>query len=493
MQKKLPNTTVYVVGDSTLSAFSDDYYMPRYGYGTQLFRYLSPEAEVVNLALSGRSSKSFLTEENYKILLSSLSAGDYLVIGFGHNDEKGEDERYTNPNLGYLDEDCARGVSFRNNLYKNYIVPARERGAIPILCTPIVRLSEDDDYSGSCGHITLSSGKYEGGDYPAAIRSLGESAGVTVIDLTRSSMQRYKEVGHEKAALFHAWAATSGGRKTGLDFTHLNKYGAAWTAFEWAKLLAATDNPLKNHLVPRICPPAEELLAQAVNAAYIEPSYKPFSPEDAKKAHFGAQPPWYVAVMGDFGGSEHVKEFIAEREGDGWKLGNGSTVARGKISGSSDGFAAVFAQLGADKNFEFSARATLLSLAPCADGQTAFGIMVRDDIYVDEYVPSLSSNYVAAGVLGGGKGVFSREGGKLSTYLKEGSAQDNCGKSFTLRIKKVNQQTVVCCDGDERAFFDFDFVSVDNNFCYVCLFANRGAVVKFDEVAFAVTGDAVRA
>ena len=488
--KNLPCTTVYVVGDSTLSSFADDYYMPRYGYGTQLYRYLLPQAKVVNLALSGRSSKSFLTEENYKILLSSLSAGDFLVIGFGHNDEKGEDERYTNPNLGYLDESCERGVSFCNNLYKNYIVPARERGAVPVLCTPIVRLSDDDDYCGSCGHITPSSGKYEGGDYAQAVRSLGESADVTVIDLTRSTMARYKAVGHEKASLFHAWAATSGMKKTGLDGTHLNMYGAAWTAYEWAKLLSATDNPLRNYLVEDISAPTDDVLAQSVNTSYREPSYEPFSPEKAEKMHFSAQPPWYVSVMGDFGGGEHIKEFVAERTQGGWKLGNDGTVARGKISGSSDGFVALFRQIGADKNFEFSARVELLSLAPCADKQTAFGIMVRDDVYADEYVPSLSSNYVAAGYLGAKAGIFVREGGRLAFFADD---EQDGGTSLQLRIKKINQQIAVSCNGGERAFYDFDLTSVDNAFCYVCLFANRGAVVKFSDIEFDITGDAVRA
>ena len=490
MEQLLKNTTVYVVGDSTLSSFSDDYYMPRYGYGTQLYRYLLPQAKVVNLALSGRSSKSFLTEENYKILLSSLSSGDFLVIGFGHNDEKGEDERYTNANLGYLDESTERGLSFRNNLYKNYIVPARERGAIPILCTPIVRLSEEDDYSRSCGHITASSGKYEGGDYAAAIRALGDSADVTVIDLTSSSKARYMKVGHEKAALFHAWAATSGGKMTGLDGTHLNKYGAAQTAYEWAQLLLRTDNPLKNYLVKDLSAPTEDMLAQSVNPDYKEPVYKPFSPELAQKAQFSAQPRWSVTVMGDFGGGEPVQEFLAERTADGWKAGNDSTVPRGKVSGSSDGFVAVFAQVEADKNFVFEAQATLQSLAPSADGQTAFGIMVRDDIYIDEYVPSLSSNYIAAGSLGGKAGVFVREGGKLSLFAPQSAAE---GKTFSLCIKKINQQIVATCNGEERAFFDFDLVSVDNNFCYVCLFANRGAVVAFSDVKFNVTGEAVRA
>ena len=52
--------TIYLVGDSTVCSFTDGYYYPRYGYGTQLGNYLDEKATVINLALSGRSSKSFI-------------------------------------------------------------------------------------------------------------------------------------------------------------------------------------------------------------------------------------------------------------------------------------------------------------------------------------------------------------------------------------------------------------------------------------------------
>ncbi len=80
---------IYVVGDSTVCSFSDSYYLPRYGYGTQLYNYFNvQENQVNNLALSGRSSWSFTYETNYTTLKSSIGAGDYLIIGFGHNDQQ---------------------------------------------------------------------------------------------------------------------------------------------------------------------------------------------------------------------------------------------------------------------------------------------------------------------------------------------------------------------------------------------------------------------
>ena len=84
---------LWVIGDSTLSSFNDKYYYPRYGYGTKLAAYLDDAVEVKNIALSGRSSKSYTTEPQYKELTGGMQKGDFLLIGFGHNDEKTEEAR----------------------------------------------------------------------------------------------------------------------------------------------------------------------------------------------------------------------------------------------------------------------------------------------------------------------------------------------------------------------------------------------------------------
>ena len=116
-------STLWVVGDSTLSPFNDKFYYPRYGYGTMLNQYLDNTIEVKNLALSGRSSKSFLSEPEYGQLLGGMREGDYLLIGFGHNDEKMEEQRHTAGKGGYMDEG-----SFANSLYVNYYLKAKEAG-----------------------------------------------------------------------------------------------------------------------------------------------------------------------------------------------------------------------------------------------------------------------------------------------------------------------------------------------------------------------------
>ena len=227
-------TNVFVVGDSTMCTFNDEtYYYPRYGYATQLQNYLIDNANIVNLALSGRSSKSFTSEENYQTLLASLKEGDYLIIGFGHNDEKSDDAvRFTDASKPITDS-----TSFKYSLYENYIKVALEKKATPILCTPIVRANSKNDYTGSHAHIT------ENGDYAKAIVELGQEKGVEVIDLTEITKNRYTELGYNEAIYYHAMTTgqydTDGvtviPNTTSVDTTHLNIYGAKYVAYKLAE------------------------------------------------------------------------------------------------------------------------------------------------------------------------------------------------------------------------------------------------------------------
>ncbi|MBQ8688543.1 MAG: RICIN domain-containing protein, partial [Ruminococcus sp.] len=90
---------VYTVGDSTVCEYDSNTVssLNRMGWGMQLANEYN-NVKVNNLALSGRSSRSFLAEKNYTTLCNSIGAGDYLFIQFGHNDEKTDEATY--PGLG---------------------------------------------------------------------------------------------------------------------------------------------------------------------------------------------------------------------------------------------------------------------------------------------------------------------------------------------------------------------------------------------------------
>lgn len=260
---------LYLVGDSTIASFDDGYYYPRYGYGTQIPSYLSDKITVINLALSGRSSKSFLAEENYTVLKNSLKKGDILVIGFGHNDEKSEDEaRFTDATLSYTDP-----RSFGYHLYEYYIKLARERGAVPVLCTPIVRANSNDDYSALSGHKTPT------GDYSQVIRDLGCAEGVTVVDMTALTRERYKSIGYSEAMYYHAIiegkydpdGVTVVPDLTTVDTTHLNIYGAKYMACLFVSEMDKI-GMLSEYILPHVCAPTMEDLICNPNYTVSEAS-----------------------------------------------------------------------------------------------------------------------------------------------------------------------------------------------------------------------------
>lgn len=232
--------TVYFVGDSTVCEYGDepDRLIPRNGYGMRVKEYLK-NVKTVNLALGGRSSRSFLKEDNYQVLCDSIAAGDYLVIGFGHNDQK-RDDRFTNPNLGTSDQG-----GFKNYLYEYYIKLAFNRGATPILCTPIGRLRDDFDYSGVGGHVTRTFEAFVGGNYPRAIKELAKEKGVTLVDMTALTVKLYLSLPLDTAKRLFS---TNSLDENDVDHTHINQKGAKYMAYLFCDALLSTDCDLKEYV-----------------------------------------------------------------------------------------------------------------------------------------------------------------------------------------------------------------------------------------------------
>ena len=250
------NPALYVVGDSTLSSFDDnEYFYPRYGYGTQLEHFFDEgKIKIINLALSGRSSKSFIEEDNYSFLKDNIKKGDFLLIGFGHNDEKFVDKsRFTSANLSSDNKN-----SFKFYLNEYYINLANNIGAIPILCTPIVRLSTNNLYVGNVVHKTPN------GDYKKAIIELAKETNTYVIDLTTETKKLYENIGYENALFYHA--VLEGELLNGvvvlddksLDKTHLNIFGARTIAYLFSRIILNSDNPLREYLNEKIRKPLKQ-------------------------------------------------------------------------------------------------------------------------------------------------------------------------------------------------------------------------------------------
>lgn len=248
---------LYLVGDSTvcnydLSCEDRDFLYPRNGYGMWLSSFFKSDIFVKNLALGGRSSKSFLTEDNYKYLTENLREGDFLMIGFGHNDEKFKDEyRFT---YGAGDIDNTR--SFKYHLYNYYVKLAFDRGATPILTTPIVRRSPTNEYVydrvHALGEVTCGGQTFSASDYPLAIRELAKDFNVTLIDMTALTKELYFNIGVKKSIELHATTSRS---SDDVDNTHLNSFGAKVLARVWCDALKKTDCVLKDHLLNNFISP----------------------------------------------------------------------------------------------------------------------------------------------------------------------------------------------------------------------------------------------
>jgi len=220
-----PAPTIHLVGDSTMADKPDlDY--PERGWG-QLFRDLvRPPWRVVNYAANGRSTKSFRDEGRWDLVLQQLKADDWVLIQFGHNDEKkGDPTRYADPASDYP-----------ANL-RHFIADVRARGAHPILATPVVRRDWKPD--GSLGDTH--------GAYLAAGREVATAEKVPLLDLEALTRKLETGLGVEGSKKLHMIFAPGGDPHfpTGhTDNTHYVAFGARMVAELAARELARVAPPL---------------------------------------------------------------------------------------------------------------------------------------------------------------------------------------------------------------------------------------------------------
>ncbi len=219
----LPTIQVWLVGDSTVA--------PNSGWGDSLQRYLIEQATVFNRGRGGRSSKSFYEEDNNywsehpDAVLNHLEPGDYVLIQFGHNDEKEEEYRHTDP--GTAPE--YQGT-FREYL-ELYIAETRDRGATPILITPVSRMVFDSDGS----HVRTH------GEYPAAMTKVAEDNSVVLLDLEERSHEIFDSLGQEQTMTLYS---------DGEDRSHFPPDKAWRVAQMVVDLLGESTSPLAAYVDP---------------------------------------------------------------------------------------------------------------------------------------------------------------------------------------------------------------------------------------------------
>jgi lysophospholipase L1-like esterase len=196
---------VYMIGDSTMANKKPEVF-PETGWGQVFNEYFTKDVVIDNRAQNGRSTKSFINEKRWDDVMSTLKTGDYVIIEFGHNDEKVE-----KPTVGTtIDE-------FKTNLLK-FINDARSKGATPILMTPVTRRSFKN------GVLTNSHGLY-----PDAVRDVAAKNNVSFVDMLAKSEKVVSKMGEAPSQTLWNWAdsgAYKGFPKGVKDNTHFNPTGA---------------------------------------------------------------------------------------------------------------------------------------------------------------------------------------------------------------------------------------------------------------------------
>ena len=243
--------TVFMIGDSTMANKDTTGGKQERGWGMMLQQYFKSGVVVDNHAVNGRSSKSFIDEGRWDVVLSKMKPGDYVIIQFGHNDEKPAADRHTDP-----------GTTFDANL-RRFVLESRARGGIPILCNAVVRRNFYRQVDSSVDDESLRNTTYEDekvnsdtlidthGAYLQSPRNVARELGVPFIDANRVTHDLEQGMGIEGSRRLHMWfrpgehPSVPKGRK---DNTHYNVYGATVVAGLLAEEIAHQVPALKKKM-----------------------------------------------------------------------------------------------------------------------------------------------------------------------------------------------------------------------------------------------------
>lgn len=207
---------LFLAGDSTV-ADCPPHEAPMAGWGQVIGPLLPAGVTAGNKAKGGRSSNSFIEEGLLEDIWQEIKTGDLLLIQFGHNDQK---DYGTKPWTTYLEH------------LAQYIDGAVQRGAKPVLVTPVQRRTFNDS-----GKIDSSLGAY-----PAAMKQLAAERAVPLIDLHEQTKALYESYGPEPSKALFTWLAPGEhpNYPAGIqDNTHFSETGAKAVALLVVEALQA--------------------------------------------------------------------------------------------------------------------------------------------------------------------------------------------------------------------------------------------------------------
>lgn len=258
-EERQDTVTIWMAGDSTMANKPIDDEKQERGWGQMLPLMLQGPVKVSNHAVNGQSSKSFLDSGRWDKMMEGVKKGDYVIIQFGHNDEKIKNkDRYSEP-----------GGTFDANLTR-MVKEVKKKGATPILMNSIVRRnfpSETIDNTKDVSDQPKEAGptnvnpKEEGtrlvdthGAYLQSPRDVAKKQKVTFIDFNESTRNLVQYLGPEKSKALYMWIPEGKYKfcpKGKIDNTHLNIYGASVLARLAADSLAKRVPELAKFVIPK--------------------------------------------------------------------------------------------------------------------------------------------------------------------------------------------------------------------------------------------------
>ncbi|MBR6716496.1 MAG: pectin esterase [Prevotella sp.] len=244
--------TIFIIGDSTAANKSNYKTNPERGWGMVLQGFYDARILVDNHAVNGQSSKSFIDDGRWKKVIDKVKPGDYVFIQFGHNDEKPNPKRHTDP-----------GSTFDDNLRK-FCRETMAKGGHPVLFNAVVRRNFMRKVDSTVEDESLRSVKYGDeevnsdtlidthGAYLFPPKYIAKELGVPFVDANRVTHDIEQGMGIEGSRKLHMWLkpgeveSIPDGRK---DNTHYNIYGARVVAEALAKAIAQEVPALKKYII----------------------------------------------------------------------------------------------------------------------------------------------------------------------------------------------------------------------------------------------------
>ena len=208
--------TLYIIGDSTVRNTN----RPQCGWGEKMGELFdTTQLRISNQAMAGRSTRTFVKEKRWEKVINSIKKGDYLIMQFGHNEGSKPDTNragYRGVLRGTGEEtveltwpDSSKETVHTYGWYlRKFVREAKEKGAVPVICSMIPRNQFVD------GKV-----KRAGNDYGKWAKEVAEAEGVAFIDLNNITADKYDAMGPDKVKEFFPG-----------DHTHTNEAGAAENA-----------------------------------------------------------------------------------------------------------------------------------------------------------------------------------------------------------------------------------------------------------------------